>query len=164
MHAEYDIMIGYTDLVNNIQCNANHIRPSLTDTILKVMAYIIAYSPIRAEPYQVWRSVSIAKSIGKTLITMTPSIQVSNRLVEQLEPYPPLSQLSQGPRPQTDQPVRSGWAAFSLLPLRAHARLISSGTAQCHHCFPSMSFKVQTGHVISVLDATSTCKQSRQSQ
>jgi hypothetical protein len=96
-------MIGYTDLVNNIQCIANYIRPSLTDTILKVMAYIIAYIPIRAEPYQVLCSVSIAKSIGKTLITMTPSIQVSNRLVEQLEPYQPLSQLSQGPRPQTDQ-------------------------------------------------------------
>jgi hypothetical protein len=48
--------------------NTNDIMPLLTKIILNIMAYIITYNPVLAEPLYVLPAVSIAKKIQITFI------------------------------------------------------------------------------------------------
>jgi hypothetical protein len=42
---EYDIIIGYTDIIVEIICITNDILPLLTDIVVQITAYIPASSP-----------------------------------------------------------------------------------------------------------------------
>jgi hypothetical protein len=58
----------YTDVMEDILYFTCDIMPHLNDIRSNIVAYIIAYSPVRAEPLSVLPAVSIAKMVWETFI------------------------------------------------------------------------------------------------
>jgi hypothetical protein len=70
MYAEHDIMyniiLGYSNIIDDhIIYTACDIMPHLTEIRLNIMGYIIAYIPVRAEPWLVLPAVLMVKSARK---------------------------------------------------------------------------------------------------
>ncbi len=69
MYAEYDIkddiMIGYTDIIDDILYFTHDIIPQLTDIWFNIMAYIIAYNAIH--PCLAWTLAGAASCFNRKI-------------------------------------------------------------------------------------------------